>query len=86
MNPIATYGVHTLRLAGFYSQSYKYYFHTVSLSKDIEIDGNLLPPNVLSKLEIFMLNVMRFKGHADINSIIEHEGIQSVAINRKIIR
>ena len=23
----------------------------------IEIDGNLLPPNVLSKLEIFMLNV-----------------------------
>jgi predicted nucleotide-binding protein (sugar kinase/HSP70/actin superfamily) len=35
----------------------------------IEIDGNILPPNVLSKLEIFMLNVMRFKGHADVASI-----------------
>jgi predicted nucleotide-binding protein (sugar kinase/HSP70/actin superfamily) len=28
----------------------------------IEIDGNLLPPNVISKLEIFMLNVLRFGG------------------------
>ena len=27
----------------------------------IEIDGNLFPPNVISKLEIFMLNVMRFR-------------------------
>jgi len=52
----------------------------------IEIDGNLLPPNVLSKLEIFMLNVMRFKGHADVNTMVEKEGMQSVAIDRKIIR
>jgi predicted nucleotide-binding protein (sugar kinase/HSP70/actin superfamily) len=52
----------------------------------IEIDGNLLPPNVLSKLEIFMLNVMRFKGHAHVNSMVEQEGVQSVAIDRKIIR
>lgn len=41
----------------------------------IEIDGNLLPPNVLNKLEIFMLNVMRFKGHADVNSMVEKEDI-----------
>jgi predicted nucleotide-binding protein (sugar kinase/HSP70/actin superfamily) len=52
----------------------------------IEIDGNLLPPNVLNKLEIFMLNVMRFKGHADVNSMVEKEGIQSVANDRIIIR
>jgi predicted nucleotide-binding protein (sugar kinase/HSP70/actin superfamily) len=52
----------------------------------IEIDGNLLPPNVLSKLEIFMLNVMRFKEHANVNSMVDKEGIQSVAIDRKIIR
>jgi predicted nucleotide-binding protein (sugar kinase/HSP70/actin superfamily) len=52
----------------------------------IEIDGNILPPNVLSKLEIFMLNVNRFKGHADVNSMVEKEGIQSEAIDRKIIR
>jgi predicted nucleotide-binding protein (sugar kinase/HSP70/actin superfamily) len=41
----------------------------------IEIDGNLLPPNVLNKLEIFMLNVMSFKGHADVNSMVEKEDI-----------
>jgi predicted nucleotide-binding protein (sugar kinase/HSP70/actin superfamily) len=52
----------------------------------IEIDGNILPPNVLSKLEIFMLNVMRFKGHADANSMVEREGIQPVVLDRKIIR
>ena len=37
----------------------------------IEIDGNLLPPNVLNKLEIFMLNVLRFKGNDDVNTMIE---------------
>ena len=52
----------------------------------IEIDGNLLPPNVLSKLEIFMLNVKRFKGKHDIHSMIEHHGTKPAAIDRKIIR
>jgi hypothetical protein len=52
----------------------------------IEIDGNLLPPNVLSKLEIFMLNVLRFKGTVNINTMVEKEGVQPVAIDRKIIR
>jgi predicted nucleotide-binding protein (sugar kinase/HSP70/actin superfamily) len=35
----------------------------------IEIDGNLLPPNVLSKLEIFMLNVMRFRNNESTGTI-----------------
>ena len=52
----------------------------------IEIDGNLLPPNVLSKLEIFMLNVKRFKGKGDIHSMVEHQGVKSAGIDRKIIR
>jgi predicted CoA-substrate-specific enzyme activase len=52
----------------------------------IEIDGNLLPPNVLNKLEIFMLNVLRFRENPDINTMVEREGVQSVAIDRKIIR
>jgi predicted nucleotide-binding protein (sugar kinase/HSP70/actin superfamily) len=52
----------------------------------IEIDGNLLPPNVLSKLEIFMLNVLRFKDNVNINTMVEKEGVQPIAINRKIIR
>ncbi len=33
----------------------------------IEIDGNLLPPNVINKLEIFMLNVLRFRHNRDIH-------------------
>ena len=52
----------------------------------IEIDGNLLPPNVLSKLEIFMLNVKRFRGKEDSHSMIEREGVKSAGIDRKIIR
>lgn len=52
----------------------------------IEIDGNLLPPNVLSKLEIFMLNVKRFRGNADILSMVEHQGTRPEGINRKIVR
>lgn len=52
----------------------------------IEIDGNLLPPNVLSKLEIFMLNVLRFKSNGNAQVMIEQQGIKSVAIDRKIIR
>jgi len=33
----------------------------------IEIDGNLLPPSIINKLEIFMLNVLRFKNHVHHN-------------------
>ena len=55
-------------------------------SISVEIDGNLLPPNVLSKLEIFMLNVKRFRGKGDIATMVEREGKTSVAIDRKIIR
>ena len=52
----------------------------------IEIDGNLLPPNVLNKLEIFMLNVLRFRNNPDVNTMVEREGVQPVTIDRKIIR
>jgi predicted CoA-substrate-specific enzyme activase len=37
----------------------------------VEIDGNLLPPNVMNKLEIFMLNVLRFKGNEDTKIMLE---------------
>jgi len=38
----------------------------------IEIDGNLLPPNVINKLEIFMLNVSRFDGEKNNPEQQEH--------------
>jgi predicted nucleotide-binding protein (sugar kinase/HSP70/actin superfamily) len=37
----------------------------------IEIDGNLLPPNIISKLDIFMLNVLRFKADKNPNELME---------------
>ncbi len=52
----------------------------------IEIDGNLFPPGVVSKLEIFMLNVLRFKASPDIRAMVESGGDEPPAINRKIIR
>jgi predicted CoA-substrate-specific enzyme activase len=51
----------------------------------IEIDGNLLPPNVLNKLEIFMLNVLRFKGNPDVNTMVKRNEVRSVSVDRKII-
>ena len=52
----------------------------------VEIDGNLLPPNVVSKLEIFMLNVQRFKENPDVTALIEKSDEQGIALDRKIIR
>lgn len=51
----------------------------------IEIDGNLLPPNVLSKLEIFMLNVLRFQGYPEITTMVENKQANSINLDRKII-
>ncbi len=37
----------------------------------VEIDGNQLPPNLISKLNIFMVNVLRFKNNPGISELIE---------------
>lgn len=37
----------------------------------VEIDGNLLPPNIISKLNIFMVNVLRFRDNPEITDLIE---------------
>jgi predicted nucleotide-binding protein (sugar kinase/HSP70/actin superfamily) len=40
----------------------------------VEVDGNLLPPNIVNKLNIFMVNVLRFKGGNDLDSLIDQAG------------
>jgi hypothetical protein len=35
------------------------------------VDGNLLPPNIINKLNIFMVNVLRFKGGSDLSSLVD---------------
>ncbi|MCL2139494.1 MAG: activase, partial [Treponema sp.] len=37
----------------------------------VEVDGNLLPPNIINKLNIFMVNVLRFKSEGDVSSLID---------------
>jgi len=37
----------------------------------VEIDGNLLPPNIVNKLNIFMVNVLRFKGGSDLSTLVD---------------
>ena len=37
----------------------------------VEVDGNLLPPNIVNKLNIFMVNVLRFRSHAEAGELIE---------------
>ncbi len=37
----------------------------------VEIDGNLLPPNMINKLNIFILNVLRFKENPEIAELVE---------------
>ncbi len=52
----------------------------------VEIDGEILPPNIINKLEIFMLNVLRFRSGDDVVDLIEKENEQIVTIDRKVIR
>jgi predicted nucleotide-binding protein (sugar kinase/HSP70/actin superfamily) len=40
----------------------------------VEVDGNLLPPNIVNKLNIFMVNVLRFKGGDDLSSLVDGAG------------
>jgi len=40
----------------------------------VEVDGNLLPPNIVNKLNIFMVNVLRFKGESDMSTLVDKAG------------
>ncbi len=52
----------------------------------VEIDGSLLPPNIVSKVEIFMLNVLRFRQNPEISELIERESNVDSSMCRKISR
>ncbi len=47
----------------------------------VEIDGAILPPNIVNKLEIFMLNVLRFRDNKDIE-LIEEIGKENICLDR----
>ncbi|MDR2842053.1 MAG: acyl-CoA dehydratase activase-related protein, partial [Spirochaetaceae bacterium] len=37
----------------------------------VEVDGNLLPPNIVNKLNIFMVNVLRFRGKGNMDELVD---------------
>jgi predicted nucleotide-binding protein (sugar kinase/HSP70/actin superfamily) len=37
----------------------------------VEVDGNLLPPNIINKLNIFMVNVLRFRDGGDLSTLVD---------------
>jgi predicted nucleotide-binding protein (sugar kinase/HSP70/actin superfamily) len=43
----------------------------------VEVDGNLLPPNIVNKLNIFMVNVLRFRGKGDLSALVDTAGRRS---------
>jgi predicted CoA-substrate-specific enzyme activase len=47
----------------------------------VEVDGNLLPPNIVNKLNIFMVNVLRFKGEGDLSGLVDPAGGQTAVEN-----
>lgn len=51
----------------------------------VEIDGDILPPNMINKLEIFMLNVLRFKNDISNTELVENIDDEQVVLNRKLI-
>jgi hypothetical protein len=52
----------------------------------VEVDGNLLPPSIVNKLNIFMVNVLRHGGQNNIDVLIEEladvkaEGVNESAV------
>ncbi|MDR2568956.1 MAG: acyl-CoA dehydratase activase [Oscillospiraceae bacterium] len=41
----------------------------------VEVDGNILPPNIVNKLNIFMVNVLRFKGKNDLSALVDEADV-----------
>jgi predicted nucleotide-binding protein (sugar kinase/HSP70/actin superfamily) len=52
----------------------------------VEIDGDILPPGIVNKLEIFMLNVLRFRHEPRVSELVERDGEEVVSLDRKIMR
>ncbi len=52
----------------------------------VEIDGNILPPSIVNNLEIFMLNVLRFRNNIDEMDLIEKDGYIDNSLTRKTVK
>jgi predicted nucleotide-binding protein (sugar kinase/HSP70/actin superfamily) len=49
----------------------------------VEVDGNMLPPNIINKLNIFMLNVLRFMDNPNMATLIKADGNEGIDLLRR---
>ena len=49
----------------------------------VEVDGNMLPPNIINKLNIFMLNVLRFRDNPNMATLIEADSNEGIDLLRR---
>ncbi|MCL2480621.1 MAG: acyl-CoA dehydratase activase [Spirochaetaceae bacterium] len=49
----------------------------------VEVDGNMLPPNIINKLNIFMLNVLRFRANPNMATLIEADANEGIDLLRR---
>jgi len=49
----------------------------------VEVDGNMLPPNIVNKLNIFMLNVLRFRNNPSMATLIEADNNEGIDLLRR---
>jgi predicted nucleotide-binding protein (sugar kinase/HSP70/actin superfamily) len=56
----------------------------------VEVDGNLLPPNIINKLNIFMVNVLRFRSKSkSLDFVVSAEdspGVSKKNLDRHMVR
>jgi predicted CoA-substrate-specific enzyme activase len=52
----------------------------------VEIDGDVLPPSIVNKLEIFMLNVLRFRKDFEDSELVDRIDIEDQSFTRRIIK
>jgi len=52
----------------------------------VEIDGDVLPPSIVNKLEIFMLNVLRFRQNPEDSELVDRTDLEDQSFTRRIIK
>jgi len=50
----------------------------------LEVDGNILPPNIINKLNIFMMNVLRFRNNYGSSELIDQNNPENSVADAKV--
>ncbi len=50
----------------------------------LEVDGNILPPNIINKLNIFMMNVLRFRKNYESSELVDRNSGDNGVMDAKV--